>query len=30
MALEVLAHFSRKPLYAYRWVVAAFIAIVGL
>jgi cytochrome c oxidase subunit 1 len=30
MALEVLAHFSRKPLYAYRWVVAALIGIVGL
>jgi len=30
MALEVLAHFSRKPLYAYRWVVAAFIGIVGM
>jgi len=30
MALEVLAHFSRKPLFAYRWAVAAFIGIVGL
>jgi cytochrome c oxidase subunit 1 len=30
MALEVLAHMSRKPLFAYRWVVAAFIGIVGL
>ena len=30
MALEVLAHLSRKPLFAYRWAVAAFIGIVGL
>ena len=30
MALEVLAHMSRKPLFAYRWAVAAFIGIVGL
>jgi cytochrome c oxidase subunit I len=30
MALEVLAHMSRKPLFAYKWAVAAFIGIVGL
>ena len=30
MALEVLAHMSRKPLFAYRWAVAAFIGIVGM
>jgi len=30
MALEVLAHLSRKPLFAYRWAVAALIGIVGL
>jgi len=30
IALEVLAHMSRKPLFAYRWAVAAFIGIVGL
>jgi len=30
MALEVLAHLSRKPLFAYRWAVAAFIGIVGM
>jgi len=30
VALEVLTHFSRKPLFAYKWVVGAFLAIVGL
>jgi cytochrome c oxidase subunit 1 len=30
MVLEVITHFSRKPLFAYRYVVAAFMAIVGL
>ncbi len=30
MALEVLAHLSRKPLFAYRWAVAALIGIVGM
>jgi len=30
IALEVLTHFSRKPLYAYRWVVAGLLGIVGL
>jgi len=30
IALEVLTHFSRKPLYAYRWVVAGFLGIVAL
>ncbi len=30
MALEVLAHLSRKPLFAYRWTVAGFIGILGL
>jgi len=30
VALEVLTHFSRKPLYAYRWVVAGFLGIVAL
>jgi len=29
-ALEVLTHFARTPLYAYRWVVGAFLGIVGL
>ncbi len=28
--LEIIAHFSRKPLFAYKWVVGAFFAIVGL
>ncbi len=28
--LEILAHFSRKPLFAYRWVVGAFLGIVAL
>ncbi|MDQ7819675.1 MAG: cbb3-type cytochrome c oxidase subunit I [Armatimonadota bacterium] len=30
VALEVLTHFSRKPLYAYPWVVGGFLGIVGL
>ncbi len=30
LALEVLTHFSRKPLYAYPWVVGGFLGIVGL
>ncbi len=30
VALEVLTHFSRKPLYAYRWVVGGFLGIVAL
>ena len=30
LALEVLTHFSRKPLFAYKWVVGAFIGIVSL
>jgi len=30
MALEVLAHLSRKPLFAYRWTVAGFVGILGL
>lgn len=29
-ALEVLTHFARTPLYAYRWVVGGFFGIVGL
>ncbi len=29
-ALEVLAHFSRKPVFAYKWAAGAFLAIVGL
>jgi cytochrome c oxidase subunit 1 len=28
--LEVLAHFSRKPLFAYRWAVGGFLGILGL
>ncbi|MBI4197760.1 MAG: cbb3-type cytochrome c oxidase subunit I, partial [Chloroflexi bacterium] len=28
--LEILSHFSRKPVFAYKWVVASFIAIVIL
>jgi cytochrome c oxidase subunit 1 len=28
--LEVLSHFSRKPLFAYRWAVAALLGIVAL
>ncbi len=30
IVLELLSHFSRKPLFAYQWVVRAFLAIVGL
>jgi cytochrome c oxidase subunit 1 len=30
MALEILAHFSRKPLFAYRWAVGALLGIVAL
>ncbi|HXG41457.1 MAG TPA: cbb3-type cytochrome c oxidase subunit I, partial [Dehalococcoidia bacterium] len=30
LLLEVLAHFSRKPLFAYRWAVAGFLGIVAL
>jgi cytochrome c oxidase subunit 1 len=30
VALEVISHFSRKPLFAYKWVVGALLAIVGL
>jgi cytochrome c oxidase subunit 1 len=30
VALEVVTHFSRKPLYAYPWVVGGFLGIVGL
>ncbi|HJM76678.1 MAG TPA: cbb3-type cytochrome c oxidase subunit I [Dehalococcoidia bacterium] len=30
IALEVLTHFSRKPLFAYRWAVAGLLGIVGL
>lgn len=29
-ALEVITHFARTPLYAYRWAVGAFLGIVGL
>lgn len=28
--LEIMAHFSRKPLFAYRWVVGAMLGIVAL
>ncbi len=28
--LEILTHFSRKPLFAYKWVVGGFLGIVGL
>lgn len=28
--LEILSHFARKPLFAYKWVVRALFAIVGL
>lgn len=28
--LEILAHFSRKPLFAYKWAVAGFIGIAGM
>lgn len=30
LALEVIAHFSRKPLFAYKYAVAAFLGILGL
>ena len=30
IVLEVITHFSRKPLFAYKWVVGAFLGIVGL
>ncbi|MEE8421572.1 MAG: cbb3-type cytochrome c oxidase subunit I, partial [Dehalococcoidia bacterium] len=30
IALEVLTHFSRKPLFAYRWAVAGLLGIVAL
>jgi cytochrome c oxidase subunit 1 len=30
LELEIISHFARKPLFAYRWVVRAFFAIVGL
>jgi cytochrome c oxidase subunit 1 len=30
LTLEILAHFSRKPLFAYRWAVGGFLGIVGL
>lgn len=30
ITLEILAHFSRKPLFAYRWAVAGLLGIVGL
>lgn len=30
IVLEVIAHFSRKPLFAYKWAVGAFLAIVFL
>ncbi|MFN0093262.1 MAG: cbb3-type cytochrome c oxidase subunit I [Dehalococcoidia bacterium] len=30
VALEVIAHFSRKPLFAYKYAVAAFLGILGL
>ncbi len=30
IVLEVLAHFSRKPLFAYRWAVGALLGIVAL
>jgi len=30
IALEIIAHFSRKPLFAYRYAVGAFLAILGL
>lgn len=30
VALEVLAHFARKPLFAYRWAVTGFLGITGL
>jgi cytochrome c oxidase subunit 1 len=30
LALEVISHFSRKPLFAYRYAVGAFLGILGL
>jgi len=30
IALEILAHMSRKPLYAYKWATGAFLGIVAL
>ena len=30
IALEILAHFSRKPLFAYRWAVAGLLGIVAI
>jgi cytochrome c oxidase subunit 1 len=30
IALEIIAHFSRKPMFAYRYAVGAFIGILGL
>jgi cytochrome c oxidase subunit I len=30
VVLEVLTHFSRKPLFAYKWAVAALLGIVGM
>ena len=30
LALEIIAHFSRKPLFAYKYAVAAFLGILGL
>jgi cytochrome c oxidase subunit 1 len=30
LELEILSHFSRKPLFAYKWVVGAFMSIVVL
>jgi cytochrome c oxidase subunit 1 len=30
LILEIVTHFSRKPLFAYRWAVAGFLGILGL
>jgi len=30
IALEIISHFSRKPLFAYRWAVGGFLGIVAL
>ena len=30
IALEIIAHFSRKPLFAYRWAVAGMLGVVAL
>jgi cytochrome c oxidase subunit 1 len=30
LELEILSHFSRKPVFAYKWVVGAFMSIVAL